>query len=76
MKNIYGFSGFIIAMFISIGLIIACGNKKETEVTKEETKEETKKETTEKMKLPVTQVLHPGALNCILLRNTQQTVRK
>ena len=47
MKNIYGFSGFIIALFISIGLIIACGNKKESEVTKEETKkEETKKETT------------------------------
>jgi hypothetical protein len=47
MKNVHGFSGFIIAMFISLGLILACGNKKETEVTKEETKKEkTKEETT------------------------------
>ena len=41
--------GFILALFISISLILACGDKKvstsEKETTKEETKSETKSET-------------------------------
>jgi hypothetical protein len=37
--------GFILALFISISLIIACGDKKESTSEKETTKEETKSET-------------------------------
>ena len=51
MNSLNRFAGFFIAMIVFVGLIIACGSKKESEVTKEETKkeatkEETKKETT------------------------------
>lgn len=37
--------GFILALFISISLILACGDKKESTSEKETTKEETKSET-------------------------------
>jgi len=37
--------GFILALFVSISLILACGDKKESTSEKETTKEETKSET-------------------------------
>lgn len=48
MKRLYHYYSFLIALSVSLALIIACGGKKEEEVTKEETKKEkTKEESTE-----------------------------
>ncbi len=47
MKKLYGHLPFFLALFVSVSLMIACGGKKESEVTKEETKKEkTKDEST------------------------------
>jgi hypothetical protein len=46
MRKLHNYFGFIVALIISVGLILACGSKKESEVTKEETKKEKTKDET------------------------------